>query len=161
MPAKYIKTHITKEKLDSEPYSYFLFGDSYERAGTKGASSVRAHPRAISFITRKSLKDEDAAYFKPQEYIEIFFTQLDFIEKEIKKMQNVVFYISKLGGGSANKYDIWAKLARPNLVETLEKYDNVIFCWDKSDEPVLDISSDPDKYEKIEMTLNDLKDTQV
>jgi hypothetical protein len=161
MPAKYIKTYITKEKLDSEPYSYFLFGDSYERSGTKGASSIRSHPRTISFITRKNLNDDDSAYFKPQEYIEIFFTQLDFIEKEIKKMQNVVFYISKLGGGGANKYGIWTKLIRANLVETLEKYDNVVFCWDKADEPILDVAGDPEKYEKIEMTLDELKDMQI
>lgn len=41
-----------------------------------------------------------------------------------------MFYISQLGAGLANKFRIWELLIRDNLVRKLEKFDNVIFCWD-------------------------------
>ena len=161
MSAKYIKTHITKEKLDNEPNNYFVFGDSFERKGIMGASSIREHPRAISFITKKKIEDTESSCFKAEEYIQLFFIQLDRLAKEIKNRENSTFYISKLGSGGANKHNIWSKIIRPNLIETLEKHDNVVFCWNKEDEPILDISTEQHKYEKIEMSLDDLNSMKI
>ena len=93
--ALYKNINITKDFLDENTNSYFVFGDNLERWS----------------------------------YSPVFFEELDKLEKLIKKSPNKIFYISQLGGGLANKYNIWQKLIRHNLVNKLENFDNVVFCW--------------------------------
>ena len=127
--AIYKDTLITQEFLDNNPDSYFIFGDNLIREGMGGAAKLRYHPHAIGFITKKYPDNADNSFYKPEEYSPIFFEELQKLKKIIENRPNKKFYISQLGGGLANKYRIWEKLIRHNLVRCLESYNNVIFCW--------------------------------
>jgi hypothetical protein len=128
--ASYKNILITQEFLDSNPDSYFVFGDNLERWGHGGAAKLRDHPHAIGFITKKFPDNKDSSFYKPEEYSLVFFEELKKLEKIITKRPEKKFYISQLGGGLANKFRIWELLIRDNIVRSLEKYKNVIFCWD-------------------------------
>jgi hypothetical protein len=121
---------ITQEFLDDNPDSYFIFGDNLIREGMGGAAILRYHPHAIGFITKKYPDNKDGSFYKPEEYSPVFFEELKKLKRIIKSKPNKTFYISQLGGGLANKFRIWQKLIRHNLVKELEIFDNVIFCWD-------------------------------
>ena len=121
---------ITQKFLDSNPDSYFVFGDNIIREGMGGAASLRYHPHAIGFITKKFPDNQPESFYKPEEYSEVFFEELKKLKTIIEKRPEKKFYISQLGGGLANKYRIWERLIRHNLVRTLENFDNVIFCWE-------------------------------
>jgi hypothetical protein len=123
---------ITQEFLDNNPDSYFIFGDNLIREGMGGAAILRYHPHAIGFITKKYPDNKDNSFYKPEEYSPVFFEELEKLKTIIQKRPDKKFYISQLGGGLANKYRIWQKLIRHNLVKELENFDNVIFCWDDS-----------------------------
>ena len=121
---------ITQKFLDSNPDSYFVFGDNIIREGMGGAASLRYHPHAIGFITKKFPDNQPESFYKPEEYSEVFFEELKKLKTIIEKRSEKKFYISQLGGGLANKFRIWERLIRHNLVRTLENFDNVIFCWE-------------------------------
>jgi hypothetical protein len=95
-----------------------------------GAAILRYHPHAIGFITKKYPDNKDGSFYKPEEYSPVFFEELKKLKRIIQSKPNKTFYISQLGGGLANKFRIWQKLIRHNLVKELEIFDNVIFCWD-------------------------------
>lgn len=120
---------ITDTFLDSNPNAYFVFGDNLIREGMGGAAALRYHPHAIGFITKKYPDNRVESFYKPEEYSAVFFEELEKLKKIIEKRPNKTFYISQLGGGLANKFLIWQKLIRHNLVKALEKFDNVVFCW--------------------------------
>lgn len=127
--ATYKKITITSEFLDLHTDSYFIFGDNLARKGYKGASKLRDHFRTYGFITKKLPNGDDSSFYKPAEYSSVFFEELKKLETFVKEQPNKKFYISKLGSGSANKYRIWELLIQHNLVRSLEKFNNVIFCW--------------------------------
>ena len=124
---KHIK--ITQEFLDNAPNAYFVFGDNLERWGHGGAAKLRDHPHAIGFITKKFPDNKDESFYKPEEYSPVFFEELEKLKRIIQKRPDKIFYISQLGGGLANRYKIWEKLIRHNLVRSLTDLDNVVFCW--------------------------------
>lgn len=130
--AIYKNIKITQEFLEHNPKAYFVFGDNLERCGYGGAAKLRDHPHAIGFITKKFPDNKDGSFYKPEEYSTVFFEELKKLKKTIEKHPNKLFYISQLGAGLANRFFIWQKLIRHNLVRELEKFDNVIFCWDDS-----------------------------
>jgi hypothetical protein len=130
--AIYKDIKITQEFLDNNPDTYFVFGDNLERWGHGGAAKLRDHPHAIGFITKKFPDNKDNSFYKPEEYSSVFFEELEKLKRIIEKRPDKTFYISQLGGGLANRYYIWQRLIRHNLVRTLEKFKNVIFCWDDS-----------------------------
>jgi hypothetical protein len=127
--AIYNSLTITESFLDANSNAYFVFGDNLERRGTGVAAKLRFHKRAIGFITKKFPDNRDESFYKPEEYSSVFFEELEKLEKTIKNSPNNIFYISQLGGGLANKYNIWQKLIRHNLVKKLENFNNVVFCW--------------------------------
>ena len=127
--AIYNDIEITQEFLDSNPNAYFIFGDNLERCGYGGAAKLRDHPHAIGFITKKFPDNKDESFYKPEEYCAVFFEELGKLKKIIDKRQDKIFYISQLGGGLANKYYIWQKLIRHNIVRVFSKNENVVFCW--------------------------------
>jgi len=130
--AIYKDIKITQEFLDNNPDAYFIFGDNLERWGHGGAAKLRDHPHSIGFITKKFPDNSDSSFYKPEEYSAIFFEELEKLKKIIQKRPKKTFYISQLGGGLANKFYIWQKLIRHNLVRSLENFKNVVFCWDDS-----------------------------
>jgi len=123
---------VTHQFLDENPNYYFVFGDNLMRDGYGGAAILRDHPHSIGFITKKYPDNKDSSFYKPEEYLGVFFEELEKLNKIIEKRPDKKFYISQLGGGLANKYYIWEKLIRHNLVKKLENYNNVIFCWEES-----------------------------
>ena len=127
--AIYKNLKITQEFLDSTPNAYFVFGDNLERWGHGGAAKLRDHPHAIGFITKKFPDNKDESFYKPEEYSPVFFEELTKLKKIIQKRPDKIFYVSQLGGGLANRYKIWEKLIRHNLVRALTSLDNVVFCW--------------------------------
>lgn len=127
--AIYKDIHVTQEFLDNDTNAYFVFGDNLERWGHGGAAKLRDHPHAIGFITKKFPDNQDGSFYKPEEYSSVFFEELKKLKIIIEKRPDKVFYISQLGGGLANKFRIWDKLIRHNLVRTLEPFENVVFCW--------------------------------
>lgn len=130
--AIYKDIEITQLFLDCNTDCYFIFGDNLERSGHGGAAKLRDHPHAIGFITKKFPDNKDTSFYKPEEYTEVFFEELKKLTRIIQSKPDKKFYISKLGGGLANKYRIWELLIQHNLTRTLEKFDNVIFCWEES-----------------------------
>ena len=126
--AVYKNIKITQDFLDNNPNAYFIFGDNLERYGHEGAAKLRDHPHAIGFITKKFPDNKDESFYKPEEYSAVFFEELKKLKKIIQKRPDKLFYISQLGG-LANRYKIWEKLIRHNLVRALMDIDNVIFCW--------------------------------
>jgi hypothetical protein len=127
--AIYKDIHVTQEFLDNDTNAYFVFGDNLERWGHGGAAKLRDHPHSIGFITKKFPDNQDGSFYKPEEYSSVFFEELKKLKIIIEKRPDKVFYISQLGGGLANKFRIWDKLIRHNLVRTLEPFENVVFCW--------------------------------
>jgi len=127
--AIYKNIKITQEFLDTNLNAYFIFGDNLERRGHGGAAKLRDHPHAIGFITKKFPDNNDSSFYKPEEYSAVFFEELEKLKRIVEARPDKTFYISQLGGGLANKYFIWQKLIRHNLVKVLENYENVIFCW--------------------------------
>jgi hypothetical protein len=130
--AIYKNITITEEFLNNNPNAYFIFGDNIIRQGMGGAAALRYHPHAIGFITKKYPDNNPESFYKPEEYALVFFEELEKLKKIIEKRPDKTFYISQLGGGLANKFYIWQKLIRHNLVSNLEKFENVIFCWEEN-----------------------------
>jgi hypothetical protein len=127
--AKYQDIQITKYFLDNNPDAYFIFGDNLERKGYGGAAALRDHPHSFGFITKKFPDNRDTSFYHVEEYKEVFFEELYRLAKIVEKRPEKTFYISQLGGGLANRYQIWENLIKYNLVRTLSKFDNVVFCW--------------------------------
>jgi hypothetical protein len=127
--ATYKNIQITNQFLDNSPDALFIFGDNTIRKGYGGAAQLRDHPQAIGFITKKFPDNRDSSFYDPTEYKDMFFHELDKLEKLISAQKDKVFYISQLGGGLANKYKIWEILIKPNIVGKLSGYKNVVFCW--------------------------------
>lgn len=127
--AVYINKIITENFLNENSNIFFVYGDNLERRGHGGAAKLRDHPRAIGFITKKFPDNKDESFYKPEEYSPVFFEELRKLKKRIEENPNKTFYISQLGGGLANKYNIWQKLIHHNLVKSLSHLDNVVFCW--------------------------------
>lgn len=121
---------VTKEFLDSNPDSYFVFGDNLIRQGYGGAAILRDHPQAIGFVTKKFPDNRDTSFYDAVEYESLFFDELENLKKRIETEKDKTFYISQLGGGLANRYKIWEILIKPNLEGLLREFDNVVFCWD-------------------------------
>lgn len=130
--AIYKNIQITHEFLDCNPSAYFVFGDNLERWGHGGAAKLRDHPHAIGFITKKFPDNKDGSFYKPEEYSPVFFEELKKLKVIVEQRPGKTFYISQLGGGLANKFRIWQKLISHNLTKELEKFDNVIFCWEEN-----------------------------
>jgi hypothetical protein len=131
MPAKFENIEVTETVLNAEPAAYFVFGDNIQRQGLAGAAKLRNHPRAIGFITKKAPNGNPKSCFTPEEYSKLFFDQLEQLETHIMSNSQRKFYISKLGSGYANRYYIWETLIHHNLIAALNKYDNVVFCWEQ------------------------------
>jgi len=134
MPAKFEDIIITAEILNTQPSAYFVYGDNLQKQGLGGAAALRHHPRAIGFITKKAPDHLAKSSFKPDEYVKLFFDQLENLSTRIRSNPQQTYYISKLGAGLANKYYIWETVIRHNLLDELAAFDNVVFCWPEKEE---------------------------
>lgn len=127
--AIYKNIFITENFLEENPNAYFVFGDNLIRKGMGGAAALRHHPRAIGFITKKKPDNKDSSFYKPEEYQPIFLEEIKKLEITIEKHPEKIFYISQIGGGLANRYRIWEKVIKQNIVNKFKDFHNVVFCW--------------------------------
>ena len=97
--ATYSDFIITKEFLDQNPNAVFIFGDNRRRIGYGGAASLRDHPQAYGFITKKNPDDLDESFFHPESYHIDFTVQSIELQLVIEKNPDKIYYISQLGGG--------------------------------------------------------------
>lgn len=120
---------INKSYLRSHPNEIFVFGDNLDRKGCGGAAKLRYEPNVYGFVTKKKPTHSDGDYYHPEEYQTKFKTELKKLIKEIENYPNKIFLISRLGGGLANKYNIFEKVIKPGL-EVLKQYSNVKFLYE-------------------------------
>lgn len=120
---------ISKKWLRDHPNYIFVFGDNIVRRGLGGAAKLREEPNTYGFITKKYPNNHITSFYKPEEYKEVFKTELIKLKKEIESNPDKIFLISQLGAGLANKYNIFGLVIRQGLKE-LEKYDNVEFLYE-------------------------------
>jgi hypothetical protein len=129
--ARYENFIMTEDVLDSNPKAVFVFGDNTIRQGYGGAAILRDHPQSYGFITKKYPDNEDESFYQPKEYAGIFFDELVNLREKIKEEPFKTFYISQLGGGLANKYNIWEKVIKEGLEKNLQEFPNVVFLWEQ------------------------------
>lgn len=131
MGAEYKEILVSQYLLNIETSSYFVFGDNPTGQGNVASAYLRNHPKAIGFVTQKGEDFAAGFSFKPEEYTKIFFDQLRQLANIVRSNPKNKYYISKLGFGSVNRYNIWELVVKHNLEEELGEYDNVVFCWNK------------------------------
>lgn len=129
--AKYNNFLINDEFLSENPNAMFVFGDNCVRIGHGGAAAFREHPQAYGFITKKYPNNSDESFYHPLEYKSVFQEECDKLILEIKKSIGKTWYISKLGGGLANRYFIWETVIKNGLINQFSDFDNVVFLWDE------------------------------
>lgn len=129
MHATYENIQIDWQFLDNNPNTYFVFGDDLQRQSKGKTESLRDHPHALGFITKKFPDESDESFYRPEEYSYVFFEELEKLTNLIKNNPTKTFYVSKLGGDLSNKYFIWERLIRHNLIFSLCTFNNVVFCW--------------------------------
>lgn len=120
---------ITKEYLKEHPNHIFVFGDNLLRKGYAGAAALRDEPNTFGFITKKYPTNDDEAFFHPEEYVYIFFSEFYNLKRNIEMLPDKLFLISKIGDGLANKYHIFENVIQPQLKTLLMGYKNVKFLW--------------------------------
>lgn len=120
-----IPKYVTAEFLRANPDVVFVFGDNTVRRGKGGAAALRDEPNTYGFITKKYPNNQDSSFYRPLEYVELFYAELLLLSKEIEKNPEITYLVSKLGGGLANKYKIYEKVIEPGL-KKLALFENVI-----------------------------------
>jgi len=120
---------VTELFLNKEPDRFFVFGDNVLHKGTGGAASLRHHPRAIGFITKKFPNNKPDSFYNDSDYWEVFHIEMRKLKKVLIANLNATFYISKLGAGLANRNSIFEKIIEPNLFDGLKYFKNVKLLW--------------------------------
>lgn len=121
--------HVTYQFLEENPQAIFVFGDNLLRKGTGGAAALRHHVQSLGFVTKKSPTHADYAYYRPEEYKEVYAKEIENLKHMISNNPGKTFYISMLGAGLANKFGIFEMVIRPNLKIDLRDYPNVVHLW--------------------------------
>jgi len=116
---------ITKQFLHDNPDAIFVFGDNTARKGKGGAARLRDEQNTYGFITKKYPTNHDSSFYHPDEYEDVFKSEMAKLIKLIETSPNKTFYISKLGSGLANKYNIYSTVIMP-VLKRLKRYKNVV-----------------------------------
>ena len=116
---------ITKQFLHDNPNAIFVFGDNTARKGKGGAARLRDLPNTYGFITKKYPTNHDNSFYQPEEYEDVFKSEMAKLIKLIEISPNKTFYISKLGSGLANRYNIYSAVIMP-VLKRLKRYKNVV-----------------------------------
>lgn len=125
-----MSTVITADYLRENPNTIFVFGDNFLRQGHGGAAALRDEPNTYGFITKVTPSGDDAAHFRPEEYVPIYANEVILLTAEIAKRPDTCFLISKIGAGLANRFNIFERIIEPTLPVLLSPYANVKFLWD-------------------------------
>lgn len=128
--AVFQKLEINQQFLDDHPSSYFVFEEDLQHQGKTKITFLQNHPLTFGFIVQKFSDNLDNSFYRPEEYVPVFFEELEKLRKKVESEPEKTFYIPRLGSGSANKFFIWEKIVKHFLTHTFKKHSNVIFCWD-------------------------------
>jgi len=120
---------ITREYLRANPNHVFVFGDNLLRKGKGGAAELRDEPNAYGFITKKYPNNEDASFYRPDDYRPMFHREMSTLYEFVGKHPEKTFLITPLGAGLADRYKIWEQVIRPGL-EYIRAFPNVVFLWE-------------------------------
>lgn len=120
---------ISEQYLIAHPSEIFVFGDNLLRKGKGGAAKLRDNPNTWGFVTKKAPNNLDSSFFTCEEYATVFLQELMRLQAAIRKSQDKVFLISKLGAGLANRYQIFENVIEPALKPALIGCRNVRFTW--------------------------------
>ena len=123
---------ITKEFLRNNPNVVFVFGDNCERRGLGGAAALRHEPNSYGFITKVSPNNNDISFFRPKNYVGMFKEEVKLLALEMLSNPDKTYYISRLGGGLANRYGIFEKVIQKYLPELLKRFDSqIVYLWEE------------------------------
>ena len=126
---------VTKDFLDKHPECIFVFGDNLKKKGLGGAAVLRYHSQAYGFITKKAPDNQDKSFYRLTDYPKVFEKELAklknlmWLELSTDTKQNTKFLISRLGGGLANKYNIFEKIVKPAFEKFAENKSHIILLW--------------------------------
>lgn len=120
---------IDSDYLRNNPGDIFVFGDNYLRRGHGGAAALRDEPNTYGFITKIAPTHRDEDYFRPEEYVQVYCSEINRLIDEIRRRPAHTFLISKLGAGIANRYHIFETIIEPTIRHLLDPYSNVRFLW--------------------------------
>lgn len=120
---------ITKRYLRENPTHVFVFGDNLLRKGYGGAAILRDYKNSYGFITKKKPNSYNSSFFRPKEYEAVFLVEIEKLKNEIQSNPKNTYLISKLGSGLANRFNIFEKIIKENLVIELEIFRTVKFLW--------------------------------
>lgn len=112
---------VTRQFLDENPSVIFVFGDNDRRNGMGGAASLRYHSQSYGFITKRAPSNQLHSFYKQDEYQEILEWEIAKLVAMIETESDKLFYISALGSGLANRFDIW-DIIKPELEFLEEMY---------------------------------------
>lgn len=129
--AIYKNVLVTEQFLNNNKNCFFVFGDNLMQSGYGGAAMLRDHPQSIGFVTKKAPDNRNESFYTPDEYYPLFKKQLEYLKRIISCRNDNIFYISQLGAGLANRYNIWETVIKTNLETELGDLENVVFCWNK------------------------------
>ena len=115
--------------LRANPDCVFVFGDNLARRGKGGAAALRDEPNTYGFITKKQPLNTDSAFYRPDEYKEIYKNEVEKLLNEIFDNPDKGYLISKIGAGLANRFGIFEEIIEPNLKRDLDDFHNVAFLW--------------------------------
>ncbi len=121
--------HITNGYLKKNPDIIFVFGDNLLRKGLGGSAKLRYEPNTYGFVTKKKPSKSDKAYYRPKEYSAVYLIEIIKLKAYIRINPNKTFLISKIGGGLANKYNIF-DVIKDRILNDLNEFVNVVFLGD-------------------------------
>lgn len=120
---------ITPEWLINHPKYVFVFGDNTIHCGIGGAAICRNCFNTYGFITKKYPDNKDSSFYTCDEYDNIFKNELKKLKLFIDARPYKIFIISKIGGGLANRYNIFENIIEPAIMRTFKQYKNVVFMF--------------------------------
>lgn len=124
-----MKLFVTENYLKEHPDHVFVFGDNTLRKGTGGAAQLRYVLNTYGFITKKFPDNKDTSFYKPEEYLPIYTNEIEKLKNRIEQNPDLIYLISELGSGLANKYNIFEQIIKPRIKKDFKDYKNVIFLW--------------------------------
>ena len=110
LPANLVGLHLNAQMLTENPSWVFVFGDNTLRRGLGGAAKLRYHPQSYGFITKKYPTYEDSAFYKPEEYKEVYKQELEKLKKEELDLYKVIKKRYPLLSDDAIKLEIQNKI---------------------------------------------------
>ena len=120
---------ITEKYLRKHQNEIFVFGENLEQEGYLGSAGLRNLPNTYGFITKKYPDSRYKSYYKIDEYKTVYKEEIKKLKEFIKKNQDKLFLISKIGSGLANRHKIFEEIIEPNIKKDLSEFRNIKFLW--------------------------------